>query len=90
MGHPGSEEMALPILEAVSEAVGAPIASLPPLSAAIDLDGLDTIVTGEDGHDVTVTFRYAGRRVLVHSNETVYVRPLQEPRRIEPPTASDR
>jgi hypothetical protein len=82
--------LVLPIIEAVSDAVGAPSGTLFPLSEAIDFDGLDTIVSSEPSHDVTITFRYAGRRVLVYSNETIYVRPLQEPCRNEPPTAADR
>jgi hypothetical protein len=83
MGESPAEEMALPILEAVADAIGTPITALPPLSGAIDLDGLDAIVTDADAHDVTVTFRYAGHRVLVHSSETVYVRPIRAGRPTE-------
>jgi len=34
-------------------------------------------MTGDRSHDVTVTFLYAGHRVLVHSNNIVYVSPIQ-------------
>lgn len=66
----------MPIAEAVSDALETPIEELPPLSSAIDLDGLDALITNSQPHDVTVTFSYAGLRVLVHSSNTVYVRPL--------------
>lgn len=67
----------MPITEAVSEAVDTPVETLPPLSDAIDLEGLETLMTDNPAHDVTVIFAYAGLRVLVHSDRTVYVRPLQ-------------
>jgi len=69
-------EIAMPIAEAVSDALGTRIEELPPLSHAIDLDGLDAVITNDQSDDVTVTFSYAGHRVLIHSSNTVYVRPL--------------
>ncbi|WP_080510579.1 HalOD1 output domain-containing protein [Halorubrum kocurii] len=72
-----SEEPLLTIAESVSEALVTPIEELPPLSQSIDLEGLAAIVTEDRSHDVTVTFSYADHRVLVHSNNTVYVCPIQ-------------
>ena len=69
-------EISMPIAEAVSDALETPIEELPPLSRAIDLDALDAVMTHKRSDDVTVTFSYAGLRVLIHSTNTVYVRPL--------------
>ena len=68
----------MPISEAASDALETPVKELPPLSNAIDLDALDAIITNNRSHDVTVTFSYAGLRVLVYSNNTVYLRPLHD------------
>lgn len=65
------------IAEAVSDALNTPMEELPPLSHSIDLEGLDAIITNDRSNDVTVTFSYAGHRVLVHSDNLVYVRPIQ-------------
>lgn len=72
------KEVSVRVCESVSEAMQEPMEALPPLSDAINLDGLDAIVTGDLTHDVTVTFSYAGMRVLVHSGSTIYVRPIRE------------
>lgn len=74
------DEITTPISEAVSAVLETPVERLPPLSDAIDVDGLEALVTDDSAHDVTVTFAYAGLRVLVHANRTVYVRPLQHAR----------
>lgn len=71
-------EITTSIIEAVSEVLEKPVESLPPLSNAIDVGGLEALITDNPSHDVTITFAYAGLRVLVHSNRTVYVRPLQD------------
>ena len=71
------EEPLVTIAKVVSDALNTPMEALPPLSQSIDLEGLDAVVTNDRSHDVTVTFSYAGHRVLVHSNNTVYVRPIQ-------------
>lgn len=68
----------MPIARAVSDALETPIEELPPLSTAIDLDGLDAVITNSRSSDVTVTFSYAGLRVLIHSSNTVYVSPLDD------------
>lgn len=70
-------EITTPITEAVSEVVETPVEALPPLSDAINVSGLEALITDNPAHDVTITFAYAGLRVLVHSDRTVYVRPLQ-------------
>ncbi|MDV7348427.1 HalOD1 output domain-containing protein [Halorubrum distributum] len=75
-----SEEPLLTIAETVSDALNTPVEELPPLSHSIDLDGLEAIVTENRSHNVTVTFPYAGHRVLVHSDSTVYVSPIQNDR----------
>lgn len=71
----------MPIAEAASDALETPMEELPPLSTAIDLDGLDAVITNSQSNDVTVIFSYAGLRVLVHSSNTVYVRPLRSAER---------
>lgn len=65
------------IIEVVSDELDTPIEQLPLLSRSIDPEALDAIVTDDRSHDVTVTFSYAGHRVLVRSDNTVYVRPIQ-------------
>ncbi|MFO8115316.1 MAG: HalOD1 output domain-containing protein [Halorubrum sp.] len=72
-----SEEPLMTIAESVSDALNVPIEELPPLSRSIDLDGLEAVITDEHSRDVTVTFSYAAHRVLVHSDNSVYVRPIQ-------------
>lgn len=74
------------VTETVSDALETPIEDLPPLSNAIDIDALDSLVTSTDGGspEVTVTFTYSGLRVHVHSGQIVYVRPVSEPDE-EPP-----
>lgn len=67
----------MPMVEALSDALGLPVEELPPLSQSISVDGLDALLNGEDTEDVTVSFRYAGFRVVVHSDGLVYVRPLE-------------
>lgn len=76
-----SEEPLITIVETVSDALNTPIEELPPLSQSIDLEGLEAVVTNNPSHDVTVTFSYAAHRVLVHSDNTVYVRPIQNEHR---------
>jgi hypothetical protein len=85
MGPSQTEEMTLPVLETVADAAGSPIAALPPLSESVNLDGLDALVTNDDDHDVTVTFRYAGHRIVVHSNGTVYAHPIRDGGGIDAP-----
>lgn len=70
-------EISTSVLETVSAMLEIPVETLPPISDAIDVSGLEALITDNQAHDVTITFAYAGLRVLVHSNRTVYVRPLQ-------------
>lgn len=77
MDHPPSEILTR-VTTAVAVAAGTPMRDLPPLSQAIDPDGLRSLVTGEASHDVTITFAYAGQRVCVHADNTVYVRPIRD------------
>lgn len=63
---------------AVAVAAETPIEELPPLTDAIDPDGFEALVTGDPSHDVTITFAYAGQRVLVHADKTIYVRPIRD------------
>lgn len=78
------EEICVSVTETVSDALGEPVEGLPPLSDAIDTDGLDAVVTDDRSHDVTVTFSYAGMSVFVRADSTVYVRPQRAPNG-EPP-----
>ncbi|SFR49447.1 MULTISPECIES: HalOD1 output domain-containing protein [Halorubrum] len=80
------EEICVTVSETVSEARDEPVDALPPLSDAIDTDGLDAIVTGDSSHDVTVAFSYAGMAVFVYADSTVYVRP-ERPREDSVPGA---
>lgn len=64
-------------VEEVADAVGRLVEGLPSLSQSINPDALNALITGNRSHDVTVTFAYAGARVLVHSDGTIYVRPLE-------------
>lgn len=77
MAHPPTEILPR-IMTAVTVAAGTPMRELPPLSEAINPDGLRSLVTGESSHDVTITFAYAGQRVVVHADSTVYVCPIQD------------
>lgn len=77
MDQPASE-ITPRITTAVATAAGTPIPELPPLCEAINPDGLESLVTGEPSHDVTVTFAYAGQRVVVHADNTVYVCPIRD------------
>lgn len=70
------KEASVLVCETVAELLQEPMETLPPLSNAIDLDGLNAIVTDDPSQDVTITFSYAGMRVFVHSGSTVYVRPI--------------
>lgn len=74
-------EASVLVSETVADSLGKPMERLPPLGEAIDLDALNSIVTADSSHDVTVTFSYAGMRVLVHSGCTVYVRPIRGDRK---------
>lgn len=71
-GH--DQEIAVPIAETVFESLETPAAELPPLSDAIDLDALETIVPSETIPEVTVAFSYEGLDVFVYSGRTVCVR----------------
>lgn len=63
----------------VALAAGTPITELPPVTEAINPDGLESLVTDEKSHDVRITFTYAGHRVNVHADNTVYVRGIHDP-----------
>lgn len=83
MGETQKEASVL-VCETVAESLQEPMETLPPLANEIDLDALDAMVTDDPSQDVTVTFSYAGMRVLVHSGSTVYVRPIREGRKSPP------
>ncbi|SMO53757.1 HalOD1 output domain-containing protein [Halorubrum cibi] len=74
------KDICVTVSETVSDALDEPVDALPPLFDAIDTDGLASMVTNDRSHDVTVTFSYAGMRVLVRSDSTVYVDPLRTAR----------
>lgn len=60
------------VLEAVSLSSGVPLLELPPLSEAIDPDGLNAICRGQQTA-ANVQFQYAGQTVIVHEDRTVEV-----------------
>lgn len=72
------EEISLAIIEAVSEATGTPIEELPLISDSIDPDAIEALVMADSSADLTVTFTYAGQRVVLHSDNTVFVQPIDE------------
>ena len=60
-------EMTTSILEPVSAVSEAAVETLPPLSNTTEADGLEAFIPDNPVYDVTITFAYAGLRVLVHS-----------------------
>lgn len=80
MGPP-RKEIAVVIMETVSDALGKPPEELPPLSDAITpetLEAVDTIVANSPAADITVSFTYAEMHVIVRSENTVFVQPIQK------------
>lgn len=74
-----ADDVTVTVCETVADALATPIEELPPLSNAIDLEGLSAIVTSKTAvrpPGVTVTFEYAGLEVVVHSDGIVYARPI--------------
>lgn len=73
-----SDEVTVSVVETTSDAVGASIEELPPLSDQIDVDALNEIIpsTPDDPPCVTVTFSYAGLSVAVRAGNTVFVSPI--------------
>ena len=80
------KEICVTVSETVSDALDEPVDALPPLSDAIDTDGLDAVVTENPAHDVTIAFSYAGMTVFVYADSTVFVRP-ERPHEDSPPDA---
>lgn len=78
------KDVCVTVSETVSDVLDEPVDALPPLSDAIDTDGLDAVVTDDRSHDVTITFSYAGLSVFVRSDATVYVRPKRAPTEYSP------
>lgn len=73
------EELIATVVETVADNAETPIEDLPLLTNTIDPDALDAFVPADPASSVTVTFMYAGRRVLVHSDHIghmVYVQPI--------------
>jgi hypothetical protein len=60
------------VVNCVSAATDVPARELPPLYDSLDPGALDALVSA-DGHDVTITFRYAGTRVTCRSGGDVRV-----------------
>lgn len=73
---PPRNETVVSIIQMVADASDTRVEALPPLTDIIDPDALDTIATSDLPGDVTVTFTYTGRDVLVRSGNTVYVKPV--------------
>lgn len=72
------EDICLVVTETVADALETPVEELPPIAEVVDLDALDSLVTEPPGESssVTVSFTYAGLRVLVHGNDFVYAYPM--------------
>ena len=77
--HP--DKIKVLIAETASDALEVPIEDLPPLSEAINLDAIESLIrssrTNRSSH-VTVTFQYAGLWVFVCSGNTVYVQQISD------------
>ncbi len=70
-------EMAVLVAETIDESLETSIDELPPLSNAIDLEALETIVPPGTTPEVSVMFTYGGLQVVVHSGRTVFVHPIR-------------
>ena len=69
------------VTEVVSDALKKPVDDLPPLSRVIDPDALNRLVssnTSTRSPEVTVIFDYASLKVVIHSQEVVYARPIDD------------
>ena len=69
------------VTEVVSEALEKPVDDLPPLSRVIDPDALNRLVssnTSTRSPEVTVIFEYASLKVVIHSQEVIYARPIDD------------
>lgn len=80
---PPSNEIILRVSETVSEALETPVQELPPLSDVIDPDGLNAVLTTTDhapAGAVTVQFEYAGLELFIHSDDVIYVQPVDQAR----------
>jgi hypothetical protein len=65
------------VVQAVSTANDCDPIDLPPLAETVDGDVLEALFPAQD-NDLTVSFEYAGRAVLVQSPATVYVQPAPQ------------
>jgi hypothetical protein len=69
------------VTEVVSDALEKPVDDLPPLSRVLDPDALNRLVssnTSARSPEVTVIFEYASLKVIIHSQEVVYARPIDD------------
>jgi len=69
------------VTEVVSDALEKPVNDLPPLSRVLDPDALNRLVssnTSTRSPEVTVIFEYASLKVVIHSQEVVYARPIDD------------
>ena len=69
------------VTEVVSDALEKPVDDLPPLSRVLDPDALNRLVssnTSTRSPEVTVIFEYASLKVVIHSQEVVYARPIDD------------
>ena len=69
------------VTEVVSDALEKPVDDLPPLSRVINPDALNRLVssnTSTRSPEVTVIFEYASLKVIIHSQEVVYARPIDD------------
>jgi hypothetical protein len=78
MGTPPND-----VISAVSEEAACtldiPIHELPPLSDVLDPDALDNLLASTASFQspgITVSFRYAGLDVFIHSQEVICVQPV--------------
>lgn len=63
------------LVEAVAAATDRDVLELPPLNDTVDGDALATLVRGDDGASVRLSFTYAGASVVVDCGEAIEVRP---------------
>lgn len=66
-------EPSVRVVEAVADATGCDVTSLPTLHDAVNVDAMNTILTGADHRRVHLTFEYANRSVEIDSDGRIAV-----------------
>ena len=73
-----ADETILAVAETVSRELEIPVTEVPSLTRSIDIEALTSLVANDPTGNLTVSFTHAGLQVIVHSNDSVIVRPTLE------------